>query len=239
MGFVHAVVISVVISIFDWRIGIVSILAIILGMIVNSILQKRSTDIAPKRQEAQSSLVSAVLEYIQGISIIKSFGLGDKSNRALDGAIEESCRRNLALEKVFVKLIALYLYIFKVAAWVIILVSCYLFLGGTMSLLNTLMMIVSSFVIYSYIESIGSVSGVLRLIDSSMDKIQAVEEIPLMDEKGKNINPSNYSIEFENVSFAYDERKILDNVNLAIPENSTVAVVGPWQRKKHHMQPYS
>lgn len=227
VGFVHAVVISVVISIFDWRIGVISIVAIVLGMIVNSILQKRSTDIAPKRQEAQSSLVSAVLEYIQGISIIKSFGLGDKSNRAVDGAIEESCRRNLALEKVFVKLIALYLYIFKVAACVIILVSCYLFLGGTMSLLNTLMMIVSSFVIYSYIESIGSVSGVLRLIDSSMDKIQAVEEIPLMDEGGKDIKSINYNIEFQNVSFSYDKRKILDNINFTIPENSTVAIVGP------------
>ncbi|UZQ50122.1 ABC transporter ATP-binding protein [Clostridium kluyveri] len=227
VGFIHAVIISIVISLFDWRIGIISILAIILGMIVNSILQKKSIDIAPKRQEAQSALVSAVLEYIQGISIVKSFGLGEKSNRAVDEAVEESRKRNMGLEKVFNKLIALYLYVFKIAACTIILMSCYLFSGGRLSLLSTLMMVISSFVIYSYIELIGTVSGVLRLLDSSMDKIQAVEEIPLMDENGRDIQPENYNIELKNVSFSYDERKILDNITLTIPQNSTVAIVGP------------
>jgi ATP-binding cassette subfamily B protein len=64
-------------------------------------------------------------------------------------------------------------------------------------------------------------------MDSSMDKVNEVEQIPLMDEKGTDVKPKNYNIEFKKVSFSYDTRKILDNISLTIPENTTVAIVGP------------
>lgn len=227
VGIVHAFVIAIIISFFDLRIGIISICAIFIGLYVNWILQKKSIAVSPKRQEAQSMLVTAVLEYIQGIAVIKAFGLGEKSNRAVDYAIEESRRRNMGLEEVFTKLISLYKYVFKIAACVMLMMGCYLFIGGKFSLINTLMIIVSSFVIYSQIEAAGSTSALLRMMDSSMDKVAAVEEIPLMDEKGTDINPKNYNIEFRKVSFSYDTRKILDDINLTIPENTTVAIVAP------------
>ncbi|WP_347488105.1 ABC transporter ATP-binding protein [Desulfoscipio sp. XC116] len=227
VGVVHAIVIAIVISFFDWRIGLISIFAIITGLLVNSVLQKKSIAVSPKRQEAQSRLVTAVLEYIQGIAVVKAFGLGEKSNRSVDDAIEESRRRNIGLEKAFIKLIALYLYVFKVAGCGMLMMACYLFSGGEFSLLNTLMIIVSSFVIFSQIEAAGSTSSLLRVLDSSMDKVKTVEQTPLMDENGTDIKPEDYKIEFKNVSFSYDSRKILDNISLTIPQNTTAAIVGP------------
>lgn len=227
VGVVHAIVISVTISFFDWRIGIISILAIIMGLFVNSIIQKKSIAISPKRQEAQSELVTAVLEYIQGIAVIKAFGLGEKSNRTVDDAIDESYKRNLGMEEAFTKLITLYEYVFKVASCAMLMMSGYIFIGGSFSLTNALLIIVSSFVIYSQIEVAGSTSFLLRLMDASMDKVKAIEETPLLDEKGKDIKPENFNIEFKNVSFSYDTRKILDNISLTIPQNTTVAIVGP------------
>jgi ATP-binding cassette subfamily B protein len=227
VGVVHAFVITVIISFFDLRIGIISICAIFMGLYVNWILQKKSIAVSPKRQEAQSMLVTAVLEYIQGIAVIKAFGLGEKSNRAVDHAIEESRIRNMGLEEVFTKLISLYIYVFKIAACAMLMMECYLFIGGKFSLVNTLMIVISSFVIFSQIEAAGSTSALLRMMDSSMDKVNEVEQIPLMDEKGTDVKPKNYNIEFKKVSFSYDTRKILDNISLTIPENTTVAIVGP------------
>ncbi len=227
VGFIHAIVISIVITFFNWRIGLISICAIVAGLFVNSILQKKSIAVSPKRQQAQSGLVAAVLEYIQGIAVIKAFGLGEKSDRAVDDAIEESRKRNIGLEKAFIKLIALYLYIFKVAGCAMLMTACYLFVGGEFSLLNTLMIIISSFIIFGQIEAAGTNSSLLRMLDSSMDKLEAVEQIPLMDENGVDIKPENYDIEFKNVSFSYDSRKILDNISLTIPQDTTAAIVGP------------
>ena len=227
VGFVYTLAITIMISFFDWRIGAISIGAIVIGGLVNSILQKRSIAVSPQRQQAQSGLVTAVLEYVQGIAVIKSFGLGEKSNRAVDDAIEESRKCNIGLEEGFIKLITLYLYIFKVASVAIIIMACYGFSGGEFSLLNTLMMIVASFVIYSQIESAGSTSALLHIMASSMDKVKLVEQTPLMDENGMDITPENYNIEFKKVSFSYDSRKILDHISLTIRENTTVAIVGP------------
>ncbi|MDF2883486.1 MAG: Xenobiotic-transporting ATPase [Clostridiaceae bacterium] len=227
VGVVHAFVITIIISFFDLRIGIISICAIFMGLYVNWILQKKSIAVSPKRQEAQSMLVTAVLEYIQGIAVIKAFGLGEKSNRAVDHAIEESRMRNMGLEEVFTKLISLYIYVFKIAACTMLMMGCYLFIGGKFSLVNTLMIVISSFVIFSQIEAAGSTSALLRMMDSSMDKVNEVEQIPLMDEKGTDVKPKNYNIEFKKVLFSYDTRKILDNISLTIPENTTVAIVGP------------
>lgn len=227
VGFIHAIVITIMVSFIDLRIGVISIAAILIGLFVNSILQKKSEEVSPKRQEAQSGLVTAVLEYIQGIVVVKAFGLGDKTNRAVDTAIKESCLRNIGMERVVTKLVTLYLFIFKAAACAILMMAVYLFSGGQFSLLNVLAIIVSSFVIYSQVEAAGSMSALLSMLDISMNKVKAVEDTPLMDESGTDIKPKNYNIEFKNVSFSYDSRKILDNVSLTIPQNSTVAIVGP------------
>lgn len=48
-----------------------------------------------------------------------------------------------------------------------------------------------------------------------------------MDEHGKSIKPQNYDIVFDDVSFSYEEQKILDHVNLTVPEKTTAAIVGP------------
>ena len=48
-----------------------------------------------------------------------------------------------------------------------------------------------------------------------------------MDEHGKPINPPNYNIVFDDVSFSYGEHRILDHVSLSIPEKTVTAIVGP------------
>lgn len=227
VGIVHAIVITFMMMFFDWRIGVISIFAILIGLFINHLIQKKGVAAAPKRQEAQRDLVTAVLEYIQGIAVVKTFGLGDKSNRIVDKAIEESCKRNIGLETIFAKLGAAYIYVFKLASCAIILLACYLCAGGEMTLMNTVVIMISSFVMYGYIETIGSNMYILQLINSSMDKIEEARNAPLMDEQGKAIRPRDYTIEFKDVSFSYDTRKIIDHMNLTIKENTTVAIVGP------------
>ena len=72
-----------------------------LFLLCNSVLQKKSQEVSPKRQAAQEDLVGATLEYIQGMGIVKSFNLGGKSNQKMKQAIEESRARNTKLETVF------------------------------------------------------------------------------------------------------------------------------------------
>lgn len=67
----------------------------------------------------------------------------------------------------------------------------------------------------------------LRLVGSSIDHANQVDDIPEMDQRGTEIRPDNHGIVFEHVDFSYGSRPILKDVSLTIPDRTTTAIVGP------------
>ncbi|WP_313072330.1 ABC transporter ATP-binding protein [Lacrimispora sp.] len=227
VGVVHAVIVTIFITLFHWKIGCISFIAILIGIWVNTLIQKKSMKIAPQKQKVQTFLSAAILEYIQGISVVKAYGLGEKSNRTVDEAILGSCRQNLRFERVFAELTAVYTAVFKVASCGILLAACYFFTNGTLTLTSSLTILISSFVMYSYIEGVGGAASMLELLDEDLNRIEAVKNAPVLDENGVDVKPSHYDIELRNISFSYSNRRILNQISLKIPERTTVAFVGP------------
>lgn len=226
-GYIHAAVITIVMICIDWRIGLTILCGILLFTWCISSLQKKSEKISPERQEAQETLVSNVLEYIQGMLIVKSFNLGRHSNSKMKQAIVDSKNKNLKLEHLFVPYTVLQQVILYGTSIVVIAEALIFYLNGSMSLSVCLLMAVASFMLFGQLQSAGNTSSLLRLIDVSVDKVEEIDRTPVMDEHGKTQKPANYDIAFENVSFSYGDHKILEQVNLNIPQKTTTAIVGP------------
>ena len=226
-GFLHVTVITMVMFLFDWRIGLLCCMGILLFLFSNALLQKKSQVISPQRQTAQAKLVGATLEYIQGMSIVKSFNLGSDSNQKMKQAIEESCIRNTRLETVFGPYGMLQQFVIRLTSVLIMFCSILFYLQGSMTLVYCLMMCVASFLIFSELETAGGKSFALRLIENSIDRINAVDDTPVMDESGQKITPENTDIELRNVGFSYGDHQILQHVSLTIPNKTTTAIVGP------------
>lgn len=226
-GFVHVVVITIVMFFFDWRIGSLCCLGILLFLVCNSMMQKKSQKISLERQRAQEDLVGATLEYIQGMNIVKSFNLGGNSNQKMKQAIEESRVRNTKLETVFIPYGAAQQFVLRLISVSIMFCSILFYLQGSMTLVYCLLMCVASFLIFSELEKAGGKSFALRLIESSIDKINEIDETPIMDLSGQNITPPNMDIELKDVSFSYGEHQIFRCINLSVPSRTTLAIVGP------------
>lgn len=105
--------------------------------------------------------------------------------------------------------------------------SILFYLQGSMTLVYCLLMCVASFLIFSELEKAGGKSFALRLIESSIDKINEIDETPIMDLSGQNITPPNMDIELKDVSFSYGEHQIFRCINLSVPSRTTLAIVGP------------
>lgn len=88
-------------------------------------------------------------------------------------------------------------------------------------------MLIVSFMLYRELESAGNMSDNLQMLGAAMDKANSIDDTPVMDIEGQEVTPAHRDICFENVSFSYGDRKILDNVSFTIPEKTTTAVVGP------------
>ena len=77
------------------------------------------------------------------------------------------------------------------------------------------------------VENINDAAHMLGLIDSAMNKLESLENAEYIDQDGKDITPASYDITFQDVSFGYDKRTVLHDVNFTIPQNTTTAIVGP------------
>ena len=226
-GYIHAAIITIVMLCIDWRIGLTILCGILLFTWCIGRLQKKSETVSPQRQQAQETLVSNVLEYVQGMLIVKSFNLGQNSNSKMRQAILDSKDKNLKLERTFVPYNMLQQIILYGTSILVIGEGLYFYLNGTMALSICLLMTVASFMLFSQLQSAGNTSSLLRLLDVSIDKVNEIDNTPVMDEHGKPINPPNYNIVFDDVSFSYGEHKILDHVSLSIAEKTVTAIVGP------------
>lgn len=226
-GYIHAAIITIVMLCIDWRIGLTILCGILLFTWCIGRLQKKSETVSPQRQQAQEALVSNVLEYVQGMLIVKSFNLGQNSNSKMRQAILDSKDKNLKLERTFAPYNMLQQIILYGTSILVIVEGLYFYLNGTMALSICLLMTVASFMLFSQLQSAGNTSSLLRLLDVSIDKVNEIDNTPVMDEHGKPINPPNYNIVFDDVSFSYGEHKILDHVSLSIPEKTVTAIVGP------------
>ena len=100
-------------------------------------------------------------------------------------------------------------------------------LQGQMNMSFFLMFVLFSFVIFGSVENINDAAHTLGVIDSAMNKLEALENVNYIDQDGTDIKPATYDIEFRDVSFGYDSRIVLHDLNFKIPQNSTTAIVGP------------
>ena len=226
-GLINAIIFAIMILAFDWRIGILVVMGTLIYLKISSAMEEKSGSLAPKRQKSQAVLVSAVLEYIQGMSIVKSFNLTGRGDKTLHDALENNCESNLNIEKLFTPYTILQGFTLQIFSVAMMLLSVYFYLSGTMTLVNALMMVIMSFLVFSHIQTAGSSISLLRVVSSSMDEANRTDTIPEIDEKGRDITPKNHDITFKNVNFSYEERKILTDINLTIPEKTTTAIVGP------------
>jgi ATP-binding cassette subfamily B protein len=226
-GLVYVVLMGLTIFFFNPLIGFITLGGLLISVLLQTVLLRRSAKLAPRRQAAQAGMVREVLEYVQGMGVVKAFGLGQGNQDRVNAAIEESRAANMAVERGSIKLLGLYQWVFKLTACAIVVTAPYLLSGGVLNFASCVMLLTASFTVFVPMENMGMYSAFVRFVDASLDRIGEVENVPLMDEKSKEQRFDHFDIELKNVSFAYGRRQVINNVSFTIPRNTTTAIVGP------------
>lgn len=226
-GFLTTGLITVLVFLYDWRVGLVLLVGLVLFLLPNTLMRWQVGKVSDDKYQADMDLVAVVLEYIQGIAEVKNYNLVNRSAKKLSKAIEGKSRLDTKMTLVTSPYIALQGIVTKLTGLFMGLFSIYFYLNGSMELLVTIMMIVSGFMIYENLDGVGSFSSLLRIVDLSVDMVNQVLAIQPMDISGQDIEPKSSRIELRDVSFSYGNKKIIDQVSLTIPEKTTTALVGP------------
>lgn len=226
-GILETAMIVLMILIFDRRIGLLSAAGVVIFFMINSIMQKSGKSDSEKKVLCDTELISQIMEYIQGISEVKSYNLLGKQAKRLNAANEACAEINTKMELLFVPYHFLQGAVTKITGAVIVICSAAFYINGTMSAVYAIGMTIAAFMLYSSLECAGNYSSLLHVVSVCVDKANAILELDTMDIDGKEIRPQSCDIELEHVSFSYDKRKIIDDVSLSIPQRTTTAIVGP------------
>ena len=226
-GILESALITAMLLSFDIRIGAVALLGLLLFLLINRFLQHRASSISAEKIHADSALVSQILEFIRGIAEAKSYNIGPEGNRRLSEAINHSTDINIQMEFALIPILWLQNWLIKMVGVLIAALSLRFVLDGSMEPATGIVMLIASFILFSSLESAGNYSALLRFIDQSVDKAEAILSVPEMDIHGEDCRPASENIELKHVDFSYGSKKVVDDTSLSIPEKSTAAFVGP------------
>lgn len=226
-GILTTFVITVFVYIFDWRIGLLLTAGVAVYALVNGAMQRATRKGAPAQQKANRDLVAAVIEFIQGIAEVKNYNLVSNRAKKLEAAIKAKQNGDTHLEFDVIPYITLQEIVTKMTGVLMCAASVFFYISGSMSLLYCIMMTISSFMIYESLDIMAGFSALIRSVSVCVEQASEILSIPEMDIEGADITPVNHDIELKNVTFAYENRTIINGVDLKIPERTTTAIVGP------------
>ena len=208
-------------------VSLIALCGVALSFCFLLLVSKYSKRNAPVSAKAAEDLTAATLEYVRGLSVVKSFGQGGASIVAMRTACKDSKDIHMKIEWGYIPSNCLHLFALKLASVALAAASCYLGLTGEMSFAMMLMFVFFSFSIFASLEPISDSAHILGVIDNAMNQLEALKVSNFIDRDGKDIPLQHHDIEFRNVDFGYDERTILHDVSFRIPEKTMTAIVGP------------
>lgn len=225
-GYLNTAIGVVMLLALDYRIGAITLVTLMLALYV---LQKIQTVVKRQsvvRQEAQSRLVGAVLEYVKGIAVIKAFNMTGERAEVINSRFKTFRDASIAFEEQFIPPSLSFDHCFNWGIGFTVLASSYFVFGQTLDLPLALATLIFIFQFYLPFKALGILSVKIRIIEAALDRYDAIYKAQIIDESGKDIVLTHFAIEFDNVSFAYERENVLRHISFTAPERSITALVG-------------
>ena len=228
-GLLETVFIILMMFIFDWRIALIALAGFALFQFVNVFLRLSVKGIQDQKIKDDTEEVGKVLEYIQGIAEVKAYNISGERRKDLNNVINKRVKSLIKMELRFIPFANLQSLVAKLSGVAIMIASLYFYLNGSMVLADCCTMLVCAFMLFNALDVGGNFSALLRTVDLCVEKANKILALPTMDIEGsaKAGVTDTPLIQATNIDFAYDKKKIIDNISLAIPEHTTTAIVGP------------
>ena len=224
---IYAAICTLVLLLFNWKIGLITLAGLAIGMILLNVIQNGAEKAMPMRFHAQEEMTERTLEFVQGNMVMRLFGTGQDGLNRVKEAFQKKQKADIHLENSAIWPINFYKYVFRLASCGVVLIAALLYVQQEMSFPICVMFLFAAFLVYSQMDGLASNIALLRIVDNSLEQVESVLHIPKMPGNETVNKIQNYDIELQNISFGYDKRPIIQDVSLKIPERSVTAIVGP------------
>ncbi|MDR0997651.1 MAG: ABC transporter ATP-binding protein/permease [Treponema sp.] len=223
---ITSALITVLLCFFDWRMALSLFAALPLAFGIIFITRKIQERHGRRTVEARLDVSNQVQEYLDGIKVVKAFGLSGERWDALRNAMQTLMRRAMLFEGIAGAFVSLAGIILQSGMGIVVFVGVNLLGRGAIDPVKLLAFILISAKIYGPFLVLLTLLPEFFFYILSTERMRKLrEEKPMTGEE--DVSLPNCGIELKNLTFAYNEEDVIKNVSLTIPQNSVTAFVGP------------
>ncbi|TYL04220.1 ABC transporter ATP-binding protein [Streptococcus dysgalactiae] len=221
------IVLVITIFIMDWRIGIANLLTIPLGLLFSMLMMRGYEEKSKRYQEAAKAMNTTMVEYVNGIKVIKAFNKSASSFGKFRKTVEEN--KNAMLDWYLSVCFSMTATMETIPSTMVFVLpaSLYFFMKGSVEVGTLITCILLSYASYKPLIKAMSHMETIANIKVVFEEIKKIMEIPNL-KRGEEVRDiKSYDVEFKDVTFAYEESKnVLNNISFKANENELTAIVG-------------
>ena len=222
----------VLLLVFDWRLGLLSLLPVAAAFVIMSVMTgKRMRKKMEEYNNALGQMAGEAVEYVRGISVVKTFGQSVFSFRRFKEAIDNYEKWVIAYTKDLRFPMMCYTMLVNGTFAVLVAAALVMTSGGVTNefLLNLMYYIIITPIITLTLTKIMYASENKLIVADAMSRINSILEMEPLPETDHPKHPKDNSVELSGVSFRYKDakRNALENISLTVKPGEHVAFVGP------------
>ena len=213
---------------FNWQLSLVLFIPIILGILAQSGMFKNYMGKVDHFYKLVAKLNSTIMEYINAMNVMKAFNLTAKSFKDYRDNTQEYADYWIELTELAVPYYSAFLCLVDTGLLFIIPIGGIMLLNGKITISVYILFLLMSTIFLNSLRTLFELSESLSFLLKGMEKI--IEIFNEKEQKSGNISfPEHFSesLKYENVTFAYNKAKVINNFTLTIRAGTTTALVGP------------
>jgi ATP-binding cassette subfamily B protein len=218
---------AILLFVIDWRMALATLAVIPVALMAQGLMFKDYKPLMKGYNDALEKVNSAVIEYTQGIAVIKAFNQTVESFGKYKDSIEEYHDYVWAWTKRFVPAWSIFSVVVVANLIVILPVGAWLYISGSLPMPTLILFLILGIGFSEPLMKLTMFSSQFMQNLEGMERINGIlTEEPLLEPDADRI-PSNFDIKFQGVHFGYGKREVLDDINFTVPQKTVTALVGP------------
>ena len=211
----------------DWRLTLVTV-AVLPAAALFLLWQKNVLAKGlKKRSDSLAVLNSEMIEYVQGMEVLKAFRQTGKQFTKFNNTLKKFRDLNIGVTIKAELPVTLAKVTIDLGLGLILLFTTFFLLNGAITLTVFLIFLIMGLRIYEPIKLLIPSTAFLKLAEPAIYKIKDILDTKPLPQPENGPVPNAFDMQFENVTFSYDKTPVLKNINFSIPEKRITALVGP------------
>ncbi len=214
----------------SWKLAIIGVLVLCIAFIPVALIRKRIKSASNQNMVISGNLTTDINETYNGNKVIAAYQLQERQEKAFNAQIHESFRVNMSLTKRSAWMSPMMYTIASMGIATVLGYGTHLITSGQMTAGSFASFVTSLLLLYKPVKTLGNTLTSIQTIFVAMGRVFELFDLNsdiIEAEAPKTLTEFNSNITFKNVDFEYIENQpVLNNINLVVNKNETIAVVG-------------